>query len=632
MAHDRLATAAPQRAARLSKEEAGRAPTRKITVIAQDPGVRRNGRILMSTIEVPADDLRAGPMGYRVQVVDFDATTRDFHGSHRLPASLDEEPAAWKNGSRSLLRDYRFHAQNTYALVMKTLARFEYALGRRISWSFDTHQLKVAPHAMADANAFYSPQIEGLAFGYFDGNSGDTVFTCLSHDVVVHETTHALLDALRERYMDPSTPDQGAFHEGFSDVVALLSVFAQPEVVEHLLLGTRRQSVKELFVTREELDPKALQESALFALAEQMGSELEGVRGKPLRQSARLKASPTLKDTEEYKEPHRRGELFVAAVLQGFIKAWSEYALNAGLKNQARYPVRRVAIEGADIADQLVTMWIRAVDYMPPVHLEFGDALSAALTADFEVRPDDSRYQLRKHMRDSFAAFGFAPASDRPDGSGMWHEPPPGLKYDRVRFESMKTEKDEVFRFIWDNRAPELLNLRDGAYTQVLSVRPSTRTGVDGFVVRETVAQYYQVARLTPEELKAVGIKLPAEYVRSLAAVNKARADKRANDNDRDHENGHDDAPAPAADMDDIEAQTTPVYGGGILIFDEYGRVKYFVENDVFGRKQRARLEYLWQEGLLQPGDRTARLRATRLSTLHRLRALDPGATGSQRW
>jgi hypothetical protein len=486
---------------------------------------------------------------------------------------------------------------------------------------------------MADANAFYSPQIEGLAFGYFDGNSGDKVFTCLSHDVVVHETTHALLDALRERYMDPSTPDQAAFHEGFADVVALLSVFAQPEVVAHLLLGKRRQTAKELFVTRAALAPDKLRISALFNLAEQMGSELEGVRGKPLRQSAEIAPDPALKDTDEFKEPHRRGELFVAAVMQGFINAWSEHALGAGLEKQARFPVRRVALDGADIADLLVTMWIRAVDYMPPVHLEFGDALSAALTADFEVRPDDSRYKLRKHMRDSFAAFGFLPASD-PNGSGMWRKPPENLKYDRVRFDSMKTDKDEVFRFIWDNRGPDLLNLRDGAYTQVLSVRPSTRIGVDGFVVRETVAQYYQVARLTPDELREVGIKLPRDYVRSLEAARKARVGNRANDTDQDgdHDNGPDEAPAPSTDVDEVEAQTTPVYGGGMLIFDEYGRVKYFVDNDVFGRKQTARLEYLWKEGLLQPGDKTARLRATRLSTLHRLRALSPGASRSQRW
>ena len=289
--------------------------------------------------------------------------------------------------------------------------------------------------------------------------------------------------------------------------------------------------------------------------------------------------------------------------------------------------MRRVAQDGADIADLLATMWIRAVDYMPPVHLEFGDALSAALTADFEVRPDDSRYELRKNMRDSFGAFGFAPASDRPDGTGMWRQPPPGLKYDRVRFESLKSDKDEVFRFIWDNREPKLLNLRDGAYTEVLSVQPSTRIGVDGFVVRETVVQYYQVARLTPDEMRDVGIKPPREYLRNLVDTVKAMTKGAAtNADDQDH------TQVLAAEVDEIEAKTTPLYGGGVLIFDEYGHVKYFVENDVFAKKQNARLQYLWREGLLEPGEKSARLRTTRLSTLHRLRALRPDSSRAQRW
>ena len=429
--------------------------------------------------------------------------------------------------------------------------------------------------------------------------------------------------------MEPSTPDQAAFHEGFADVIALLSVFAQPEVVEHLLLGKKRVTrAKEVFVTRKELSVEALEQSALFGLAEQMGSELEGVRGKPLRQSADLKADPTLKDTDEFLEPHRRGELFVAAVMKGFIKAWSQHALNAGLKGQQRFPGRRVAQDGADIADLLVTMWIRAVDYMPPVHLAFGDALSAALTADFEVRPDDSRYELRACMLDSFKAFGFTPASTRRDRPGMWKEPPPGLKYDRVRFDSLKTDKDEVFRFIWDNRGP--LQLQDGAYTEVLSVQPSTRIGVDGFVVRETVAQYYQVARLTPDELRGVGLRLPRDYERALKTKANAAASTAGNGGKPDD---HDEAPpAAAADVDALEARRTPVYGGGILIFDEFGRVKYFVENNVFGKRQNERLAYLWKEGILQPDDRSSRLRATRLSTLHRLRALQAETSAVQRW
>src|SRR5262245_20654546 len=128
----------------LSKDEAARAPTRRMTVIAQDPAVRHhNNRIVMATIDVPAEDLRVGPMGYRVQIADYDATRRLFHGSHSLPASVEKEPKSWRDGDPKIQADLRFHAQNTYALVMKTLARFEFALGRRIPWSFKTHQLKV---------------------------------------------------------------------------------------------------------------------------------------------------------------------------------------------------------------------------------------------------------------------------------------------------------------------------------------------------------------------------------------------------------------------------------------------------------------------------------------------------------
>jgi len=605
--------------------EKKRAPTRKMTVIAQDPGVRRGAKILMATIDVPAEDLDPGPIGYRVQVVDFDSTTQKFGGSHVLPESHADEPKRWADGSPSIVKEHKFHAQNAYALVMKTLARFEFALGRRIPWSprsFQSHQLKVAPHGMADPNAFYSPEAEGLVFGYFDGASGNRVYTCLSHDIVVHETTHALLDALRERYLDPSNPDQAAFHEGFSDVIALLSVFSQPEVVEHLLFGNAKQTATERQIRLKDVQPEALQLSALFGLAKQMGSELEGVRGKPLRQSAEITANPALKDKPEFLEPHRRGELFVAAVMQGFIRAWSERIISSGLVGQKAFPLSRVAEEGADVADALATMWIRAIDYMPPVHIRFGAALSAALTADFEVRPDDRRYQLRKHMRTSFEAFGFPPASTLKDG--MWGPPPKTLKYDRVRFESMKTDEDEVFRFIWENRGD--LQLEPCAYTQVLNVRPSIRIGIDGFVLHETVAQYYQVARLTRDELIAAKVRVPAAYLQMLAP----KSTPPAGDDDDDHTAAEGTA---AADPGDTESPTTALYGGAVLIFDEYGRVKYWIPNNVFGRDQDERLAYLWNEGLLQPDKPRVRLRSARFSSLHRLRALGAGISDRQdRW
>jgi hypothetical protein len=352
-----------------------------------------------------------------------------------------------------------------------------------------------------------------------------------------------------------------------------------------------------------------------------MGREIEGFRGGALRRSAELEPDRKLPDSEEFLEPHRRGELFVASVINGFIEAWADRIARLGTKGQSNYPLARVCEEGADIADTLATMWIRALDYMPAVHLTFGDALSAALTADLEVRPDDSRYDLRAHMLKKFRAYGISPTSKRRSPAGVWDPAPTDLKYDRVRFESMRSDKDEVFRFLWENR--DKLEIRQGAYTEVLSVRPCVRTGVDGFVLRETVSEYYQVARLTADELEDVGVNAPKEYLKGLAAAKAARRKAQPG-------SGANDQAKSAAENDrDI---TTPLYGGGVLIFNEYGRLKYWVHNDVFGRRQTERLKYLWEAGFLEARGDRAEYRAARLSTLHRLRATDARRFPAEGW
>ena len=201
------------------------AATRKLTIIAQDPMVKNQaGGILTTRVSIPAEELAPGPWGYRVQVIDYDASAKVLYAP-REPGKPSDDPFRHAPDAK-LLRDPAFHAQNVYAISMRILARFEFALGRRVAWGFKPHQLKVAPHAFADANAFYSREHEALLFGYFPGRSGNTIFSCLSHDVVAHETTHALVDGLRSCYLDPSSADQAAFHEGVSDVVALLSIFA----------------------------------------------------------------------------------------------------------------------------------------------------------------------------------------------------------------------------------------------------------------------------------------------------------------------------------------------------------------------------------------------------------------------
>lgn len=135
-------------------------------------------------------------------------------------------------------------------------------LDAMLDGSFGVHQLKVAPHGVMDVNAFYSRKEEGLVLGYFPGRRASNVYTCLSHDVVVHETTHALIDALRERYMDPSGADQAAFHEGLADVVALLSVFSQAELVAELLRLPATRTRPRGYLRDQDVTAEALRKTA----------------------------------------------------------------------------------------------------------------------------------------------------------------------------------------------------------------------------------------------------------------------------------------------------------------------------------------------------------------------------------
>ena len=205
-----------------------------MTILAQDPTLIVDGRILTAAVTIPNEQLSVGPRGYRVQVVDYDASTNRWFvpmdASKFGTIIAPRDPYASTRGTKRefnarLLDDPMFHAQNVYVIAMRTLAQFERALGRRVSWSFGGHQIKAAPHAFAEANAFYSPENEALLFGYFADGTGRTIFNCLSHDIIAHEATHALVDGLRPRYMEPSSPDRRSM-ERFADVVALLSVFS----------------------------------------------------------------------------------------------------------------------------------------------------------------------------------------------------------------------------------------------------------------------------------------------------------------------------------------------------------------------------------------------------------------------
>jgi hypothetical protein len=584
-------------------------PYRSLTILGQDPALRAvDGRVVTATIQIPNEELSAGPRGYRVQVVDYDASASRLYApldpakmgtvdDPRDPFASSSAPRDAKNVTDAkdandvgrfnarLLNDPQFHAQNVYAIVMRTLMHFERALGRRVSWSFGGHQLKIAPHAFAEPNAFYSKRDEALLFGYFaappePAAPRGTIFTCLSHDIIAHETTHALVDGLRPRYMEPSSPDQAAFHEGFADVVALLSVFSIPEVVSVAVHAALRKAAGPTMpLARLTID--ALRESVLLGLGQEFGEALSGVRGASLRRSVKITPSKALLKQPEFLEPHRRGEILVAAMLQTFLQAYHARLSTLGRDTNDRLPAVRVIEEGSEIADRMLTMAIRALDYMPPTDIEFGDYVSALVTSDLEIRPDDSRYALREHLRQSFEQFGITPAAAGRDGGekGQWEPPldpratngaPRELDYSVVHREALERDRDEVFRFLWQNR--RVLGLCDEAYTEVGAVRPCLRVAQDGFTLRETVADYVQILTVRADELSTIAIPGRKERIEKPAGLD--------------------------------DWKQVRLLGGGALIFDEYGHLKYHIRNAVLNpTRQSDRLRHLFEAGFFDRAD-----------------------------
>ncbi len=549
--------------------------TRRLTVFAQDPTVRMNGKILTAQVVIPAEVLDPGPTGFRVKVIDYDSTLDRFI----KPASSAQGDPFEKKDPNKLIDDPNFHAQNVYAIVMSTLDRFERALGRRVGWGFDrgAHQIKVVPHAFADANAYYSRDQETLMFGYFPGQR-KTIFTCLSHDIVAHEATHALIDGLRRNYLLPSSPDQAAFHEGFSDVVALLSVLRLREVVDAMLRLSSSQNGNSLVMDRDELTVDKLKSTALLQLAEQMGSELNSVRGQPLRHSLDLTRSP--RHLRNLLEPHDRGEILVAAILHAFLEVWVRRLFPHGRRGVNSLDRIHVVREGAKAADHLLTIAIRALDYTPPVDLQFSEYLSALLTADVDLNPDDSQYGYRDVLRKTFMSFGIIPqVSESVGEAGTWNPPQHQVNYDHTRHEAMTRDPQEVFRFVWENR--KVLGLEKDAYTLVQSVRPTVRVNADGFIVREMVAEYVQTLQIRADELIDYGLRKP-EGMNAWTAIT--------------------------------------LNGGGALIFDDYGRLKLNVGSGVRSAQQQRRIDHLFKTGHFDD----AGAKPIDLAELHRLRGGGP--------
>jgi hypothetical protein len=374
---------------------------RPLQVFAFDPmlGKAAGNRVV---IEVANERLEPGPLGSRVAVIDYDGANNCYYD----PVNLDQPAILMQGGLEPTESDPRFHQQMVYAVAMKVIENFELALGRRITFRRN-RRLRLLPHAFRGANAFYDPKLLAILFGYFraeQGNPGpnlpgQTVFTCLSQDIIAHETTHALVDRLRHLFIDASNRDVPAFHEGFADIVAIFQHFSLPAIL--------RDKIQE---TRADLRSP----TPLVQLAQQFGYTTG--QGAALR-TAVDKADPKLFETLE--EPHERGSILVAAVFDAFFTTYQKRIrdlIRIATGGTGKLPegdlhpdlVNRIAGEASRTAQAILTMCIRAFDYLPPMDVTFGDYLRALVTADFELNPLDE-VGMRAAVIEGFRARGVYP-------------------------------------------------------------------------------------------------------------------------------------------------------------------------------------------------------------------------------
>jgi hypothetical protein len=501
--------------------------------------------------KIPWEDLHPGPVGEYVEVVDYDPPSGCFY----VPVDLNDARVLAQNGLAPSEGNPQFHQQMVYAVAMTTIDRFERALGRKAFWTDHyerqsrptpdqfVRRLRIYPHALRMANAYYSRRKGALLFGYFPGTEdrtsgqfpGGMVFTCLSHDVVAHETTHALLDGFHEHFMEATNPDVLAFHEAFADIVALFQHFTFAEVLAHQIAKTRGDLQSENLLA---------QLASQFGHARGTHGALRDAIGKYDEVSKKwIKHEPDPTELDQTMEVHGRGAILVAAVFDAFLSIYKNRSRDllrlasggTGVLPQGElHPdlVNRLAQEAAKSAGHVLNMCFRALDYCPPVDLTFGDYLRALITADLDLMPEDE-HRYRVAFIEAFRRRGIYPRDVRTlsEDSLRWARPgedptlPPGemeerlrhfIKDIRLRSQVDKLRYLRTRREIWDATRLIKIDLHEGISSQVVKAEILQR--LTGLALAE-----YQA----PSGVKVHRDGVPVFSVQAIREARRERGDGR---------------------------------------------------------------------------------------------------------
>jgi len=491
---------------------------RPLRVFALDPSASvLEGAI--AVVNVPFEPLERGPTGTLLRVID------DGYGDEDAvkPLDLEDPRLLVSQGKQPSVTDSAFRAQMAYAVCSTTYAAFRHALGREVSWGFDrgggddANRLIIRSCVSGVENAYYDPARGELQLGAFEADARPEgrnvgkgrICTALIHDIVAHEMSHALLDGLRARFMYPSNADVLAFHEAFADIVAIFQRFTYRDVVRAALEGTHGEMGSASVLTRI---------GQQFAQAAGFGTALRSAVLDSRKQYGR--------DTE----PHKRGEILVAAVFRAFAIVYKRKASpllrlatnGTGLLRPGRVPDllgNLLAELASKLAGHFLSICIRAIDYCPPVDITFGEYLRAVITADSALVADDP-WAYREAWVDGFRHHGIKPSDvvGLTQDALQWRGPDqqlpaaPRLTFAELHFNGdpgrpasegeLLTQGAALGALVGDPRYCATFGLArsgdadlDGDEVDVPnveSVRSSRRVGPDGQIVFDLVAEVTQ--------------------------------------------------------------------------------------------------------------------------------------------
>jgi hypothetical protein len=525
-------------------------PFRRIRAYAFDPLISQNietSEINEITIKLPWVPLEKGPVDDYLEVVDVDPASQVFYH----PLDLNDSNLLAQDGLPPSQGNPQFHQQMVYAVARTTIQHFEEALGRRAIWSpyrkdegYEyVEKLRVYPHAIREANAYYSPDKKALLFGYFptsprsgENLPGGMVFTCLSHDIVAHEMSHALLDGLHRRLLEPSNIDSWALHEGFADLVALFQHFTYPDVLRGQIARTRGD-----LASQNLLSDIAYQFGQALGQYGALRSALGHIDPKTKLWVA---ITPDQEKINHTFEPHDRGAILVAAIFDAFLTIYRHRTrdlFRIATEGKGILPpgdihpdlVDRLTQEASKASRHFLQMCIRAFDFTPPVDVDFGDYLRALITADYDLVSDD-KHNYRLAVIEGFRRWGIYPrdVKNLSEEALLWHRPTPteqeafGRVFTKKRLKQIQgdwtltTSSREVTELVkkwgrqlhgWlmeddaktaldhahivhEKNSPEAFYLAADDYPalEVHSVRPANRVGPDGQTVNELVVEITQ--------------------------------------------------------------------------------------------------------------------------------------------